>query len=126
MSPPADCVSAGLYAGCRDPLGCTLAMRVRLASLVQFPPRRHEPSVLGAPLAATESALAQGGPQQAELAAPLDRLSAAVHAELGVHVAQVGPDRVLGYEQLRRDLWPAEVGRQVAQHPKLALRQWFP
>ena len=58
-------------------------MRVRLASLVQFPPRRHEPSVLGAPLAATESALAQGGRQQAELAAPLDRLRAAVYAERG-------------------------------------------
>ena len=82
--------------------------------------------MLGAPLAVTGSALARGGREQAELAGSVDRVRAAVYAELGVHVAQVGPDRVLGYEQLRRDLWPAEVGRQVAQHPKLALRQWFP
>jgi hypothetical protein len=65
----------------------------------------------------------RGGGQQAEGTGARDGLRSAVRAELGVQVAQVGPDGVTRDVQLAGDLRPGQVGRQVAQHPDLAVAQ---
>jgi NADPH-dependent 2,4-dienoyl-CoA reductase/sulfur reductase-like enzyme len=65
----------------------------------------------------------RGGGQEAEGAGVLDGRGAAVSAELGVQVVHVGFDGVGRDIQLAGDLWPRQVGRQVAQPQDLAVAQ---
>lgn len=90
-----------------------LVRRLELDDLIAAAPAEGSTPWSARGLTEPRSVLDRGGRQQAQLARPLDCVRAAVHAELGVHVSQVGPYRVLRHEQFRRDFWPAEVGRQV-------------
>ena len=65
------------------------------------------------------SALVRRGRQQAELARWPHRVCAAVHAKPGVHVSQVGPDRVQRHEQLGRD-FPAPGGGSAGNAARAA------
>src|SRR3954447_20382286 len=51
------------------------------------------------------------------------RLPPPVCAELGVEMPHVGPDRVQGEVELTGDLGSGQVGRQVAEHAHLTLRE---
>src|SRR6266550_5585892 len=69
------------------------------------------------------SAASGGRCEQAQLASPVDRLCAAVHAELGVDVAHVCLDRADREVELAADLGGGKVGGEVAEHAQLALAQ---
>src|SRR5256886_17152309 len=69
------------------------------------------------------SAASGGRCEQAQLASPVDRLGAAVHAELGVDVAHVCLDRAERQVELAADLRGGEVARQEAEHAQLAFAE---
>src|SRR6267142_2042101 len=69
------------------------------------------------------SAASGGRCEQSQLASAVDRLGAAVHAELGVDVAHVRLDRAERQVELAADLRGGEVARQEAEHAQLALAQ---
>src|SRR5690242_18499618 len=67
------------------------------------------------------SGRAAGWSEQAEGASTRNGLRPAVRAELGEEVANVRPDRVHRQGQLAGNLRRGQIGRQVAEHPDLAL-----
>ena len=87
----------------------------------------HLISVIRGPVRAADSALSPwcGGREQAQGAGAVHRSMAVVDAELGVQVTHVSADGVDREEQLIGDLGSGEVGRQVAQHPDLAVGELF-
>ena len=70
-----------------------------------------------------ERASLPGGAQEPQPAGGLDRLGARVHAELAVDHPQVELQRVLGDEQLGRDLAEREPARQQPHHVALPAGQ---
>ena len=63
--------------------------------------------------------------ERADGAGPRDCLGATVRAELGEQVTHVRADRVHRHRQLAGDLRSRLVGRQITQHPGLAVCELF-